>query len=445
MEDVLIMSKKSLERKSLLEGYKYGKLTLKEIGLKLNLSYRQVKRIWKRYKVDNDLGLIHRGRNRTPSNAYNSAFKDKVIRLYRKKYLDFGPTFACEKLSVDDGIRVHPETLRLWLKSEGLWSLKRKRKTHRERRERRSNFGDLLQIDGSIHDWFGENEKHCLLNIVDDATGVSFALLDKGETTEILLRTFKRWVEMYGIPKSVYVDLKSVYVSPKRMKEKYDDDLLIKEGFSVFEEVCKRLNIEIIKAYSAQAKGRVERKHRVFQDRFVKDLKLYGIKTCEEANNYLEEKFLNYINNKFAQAPEKSDSHRSPKLYGDLDQIFCWKYRRKVKNDWSIQFKREYYQIKKNNLVNPQQIITIKKHLDGTMRFWFEESELSYSKLKTKPEPPSRSKVYYESKGGVDVIERSKLSRINKTKSPWSQFNPKWLKNKSIKKKELEAVKSDLR
>lgn len=125
------------------------------------------------------------------------------------------------------------------------------------------------------------------------STGISFALIDSGETTRILLICLKKWIEKYGIPKSVYVDLKSVYVSPKRLKEKYDDDLLVKEGYSYFEQACRKLGIEIIKAYSPQAKGRVERKHGVYQDRLVKDLKLYGIKTIEAANNYLEDKFLN--------------------------------------------------------------------------------------------------------------------------------------------------------
>lgn len=145
--------------------------------------------------------------------------------------------------------------LRLWLKAKGLWSKKRKRVFHRERR---ACFGELLQIDGSIHQWFGTEQYDCLLNMVDDATGVTFALLDIGETTQILLTCLKRWIEHYGIPKAVYVDLKSVYVGTKKLKEKYDDDLVNPDGFSVFEQVCRNLGIQIIRAYSAQAKGRVE-------------------------------------------------------------------------------------------------------------------------------------------------------------------------------------------
>jgi|SRR5579883_117293 len=431
MEDRLIMSKRELERKTLLESYVCGKLTLSEVARCLDISYRQAKRIWGRYKKEKDKGLVHRSRGKVPVNAYSSAFKEQVLSRYEARYYEFGPTFAAEKLLEDDRIAVHPETLRLWLKEAGLWSRKRKRTVYRECRERRPCFGELLQIDGSIHRWFVEEESHyCLLNIVDDATGICLAGLDKGETTYILLTVFKKWLQLYGIPKAVYVDLKNVYVSSKQLKEKYDDDLLIQEGFSVFEQVCKKLGIQIIRAYSPQAKGRVERKHSIFQDRLVKDLKLYGIKNLQEANAYLE-KFLVKINNKFAKSKEEvPDAHRDTGGYGELDQIICWQYKRQLRNDWTIQFKREYYQIQKGyeQLLKPEDFIIIKRYLDGTMRFWYEESELAYEKLKKKPEPPSKSKRYYKLKGKADPVIFSKNAKKNKHRTPWSLYNPSWLR-----------------
>jgi hypothetical protein len=266
---------------------------------------------------------------------------------------------------------------------------------------------------------------------VDDATGICLARLDKGETTQVLLSTLKQWIKTYGVPKAVYVDLKSVYVGLAKLKEKYDDDLLVQEGFSVFEQVCRELNIQIIRAYSAQAKGRVERKHAVFQDRFVKELKLYGIKSLDEANNHLTQ-FLIKINNKFAKSKDEvPDVHRDKKLYGDLDQILCWRYKRQLRNDWTIQFKREYYQLKKSKIIalQPEKFITIKCYLDGAMRFWFEDTELHYYKLNFKPEPPSKSKRYYKLKGPADPNLQSKNARKNKAKTPWSQFNPNWIKS----------------
>jgi hypothetical protein len=425
------MSKKELQRKTLLDCYRCGKLTLCEVADRADISYRQAKRLWRRYQESQDKGLIHRNRGKKPLNAYAEDFKQGILSVYQTKYFEFGPTYAAEKLLEDDHIAIHPETLRLWLKKAGLWDRKRKRIVYRERRERRACFGELLQIDGSIHQWFsGINEHYCLLNMVDDATGICHAALAKGETTHVLLTTFMQWIKTYGIPKAVYVDLKSVYVSPKMLKEKYDDDLLIKEGFSIFEQVCKKLNIQIIRAYSPQAKGRVERKHGVFQDRLVKDLKLYKIQTLEEANAYLE-KFLVKINNKFAK-PKGSvpDAHRDPSPYGDLDQILCWHYRRQLRHDWCIQFEREYYQIKKGyeDILKPEDFIVIKRHLDGQMCFWHGDTQLQFEKLQRKPLLYSDSKDYRTRKGPEDRLKRQKRLKKASLKSPW-RLNPNWLKS----------------
>jgi transposase len=398
MEDRLIMSKNELERKTLLEGFKNGKLTLNECAERLKISYRQMKRVLKKYREESDQGLCHKNRGRKPSNIAKPELKAEILDLYRRKYVGFGPTFAAEKMLEDDEKKVNAETLRLWLKAEGLWVRKRKHVVYRERRERRPRFGDLVQIDGSIHDWFSNDEHHCLLNMVDDATGITFALLDTGETTKILLTCLNAWIEKYGIPKAVYVDLKSVYVAPTRLKYRYDDDLITKEGFSVFEQVCKRLGIDIIKAYSAQAKGRVERKHAVFQDRLVKEIKLYKMTTLEEANKHLLAKFLPKINQKFYYLPKENvDAHRDPKPYGDLNEIVCWTYKRKLKNNWSVQLNRRYYQIKQPNVsihLKPGDLLTLKKHLNDSMSCWYNDNRIDFYVLETKPAPFSHQEEY---------------------------------------------------
>ncbi len=317
-------------------------------------SYRQTKRMWRRYKMEGDAGLVHKARGNHSNRSFGLEFKTTVLNLYKEKYNGFGATFAIEKLSEEDNYTLSNETLRQWLKSENLWIPLRKRKSYRQYCERRACFGELLQIDGSIHRWFGPGTEYdCLLNIVDDATGKTFALLDEGETTLILLKALKHWVELYGIPAAVYVDLKNVYVSPSGLKSNTDEEENKKQdSWSVFEQVCRRLNIKIIKAYSAQAKGRLERKHGIFQDRFVKELQLKNIKTIEEANVYLERSFLDNINKKFSIVLRDSkDCHRDDKQYGDLEQIFCWEYKRTVKNDWTLQFKNKHYQIGKTQPV----------------------------------------------------------------------------------------------
>jgi hypothetical protein len=309
-------------------------LTVSEAAERLFISQRQMRRILRRYEAEGDPGLIHRHRGKTSNHACDFNFKKLVLGLYQTKYKGFGSTLAAEKITEEDKHPLSSETLRLWLKSEGLWGERRKRSSYRQQRKRREHFGDLLQLDGSFHPWFGEDyPTACLMNLVDDATGIIMALFDKEETTEAAMRLVQQWIERYGVPKSIYVDLKTVYVSPKTFKHN-DLENGLTAAFTHFSKACAKLGIKIIKAYSPQAKGRVERKHAVFQDRFVKELQLKNIKDIPGANELLKNDFLHQINKKFAKVPaSEENAHRDVKLFGDLKQIFCWEYMRQVQND----------------------------------------------------------------------------------------------------------------
>jgi transposase len=425
MGDWLIMSKKERQRKVLLEGVKSGHITLSEAAKRMKVSYRQCKRIWKRYREEEDAGLVNRSRGQRSSHAYPEDFKEHVLALYQERYSGFGCCFTAEKLEEYEGIKLHPETLRLWLKAAGLWKGKWKLNPHRKRRPRRERFGEMLQIDGSDHQWFGDDRRSCLLDMVDDATGITLAKMDTGETTQVLLETLKIWVERYGIPKSVYVDLKNVYLSPKGRKWS-QDNLEVRSHFSVFERVCERLNIEIIEAYSPQAKGRVERKHQVFQDRFLKELKLHSIKSLTEANQFLSERFLKEINDKFAVAAgSEENAHRNAKDYGDLNQVFCWEYERYVKNDWTFQFKKQHYQIERGQGVRNRQKVLVRQHLDGTVSVWHQEKRLAIERLEDRPE----CRVVTKTETRKADSEQCPAQRAQKKlKSPWHQYNPDWLK-----------------
>lgn len=416
----LVMSKKERKRKVILEDVKKGLISLKDAALRMEVSYRQAKRIMKRYRQQDDLGLVHASRGKESGRAYPAEFKNRVLKIYQEKYFDFGPIFATEKLLEEEKITISDETLRLWLLNANLWCHHRRRKSYRQRRERRKNFGELLQIDGSIHAWFGKEYPHCcLLNIVDDATGTTMAQMDEGETCYVLLSTLKRWIEKHGVPKSVYVDLKSLYVSPRRL---VDSDVEI--TMNVFERVCRLLDIEIIKAYSPQAKGRVERSHGVYQDRFVKELRLRNITTIEKANEFLQTDYLDKINTKFAH-PAAGNAHCSARAYGDLEQIFCWEYTRQIYNDFTLRFENNFFQIEKQAAVHLhiKQQVFVRIHLNGSTSIWAGENKLSYKKI-DKP-----VKLPYQRKG-INSSLCSEIARINKHKTPWSQFNPGWLKEK---------------
>jgi len=431
-EDILLMNGKERQRKSIIDGVQNRHFTLLEAAERLLVSQRQMRRILRRYEAEGDKGLIHRHRGKRSNHACNFNFKKTILGLYQTKYRGFGPTLAAEKITEEDKQPISPETLRLWLKSEGLWDEKRKRSSYRKQRKRREQFGDLLQLDGSFHHWFGEDyPTACLMNLVDDATGTTMALFDKEETTEAAMRVLQQWIERYGVPKSIYVDLKTVYVSPKTFKHN-DLEEGITAAFTHFSKACAKLGIKIIKAYSPQAKGRVERKHAVFQDRFVKELQLRNIKDIPGANALLKTYFLNHINKKFSKMPaNEKNAHRDAKLFGDLKQIFCWEYTRQVQNDWTIRFDNKCYQIQKNTLLKlkAKQTITVRQHLNCSLSLWFNSNKLAYVETDFKP-ATARLKT------GYDSVAQSKNSKRNRHKSPWSQFNPRWLKQKTMVNKE---------
>ena len=425
MGDRLMMSKEELQRKSIFDLVRLGQVTQKEASKRLYLSYRQTKRCYQRYMKEGAEGLVHRSRGKASFRAYPNAMKQSALSLYEEKYWDFGPTLATEKLLEEDNLRLHAETLRLWLKEAGLWQPKRQRKAYRTRRTRRLWFGELLQLDGSIHAWLpGVMTKQCLMNMVDDATGKTLALLDTGETTDAAFRLLRWWIKLHGIPLAIYVDLKSLYIAPKSLRPSEEEELVEPEWLTHFSKACKVLGIEVIKAYSPQAKGRVERNHGVYQDRFVKELRLRNIQTIADANKRLQGGFIDNLNKKFMKSPASSEEAHVPLIEGqNLDDILCWEYTRTVYNDWIIRFENQLLQLQKTTTiqVRPKQKITLKKHLNGKITLWNKGQKIPYCFI-ARQTPAEKVKL------GQDSVKLSQNARKNKSKTPWSQFKPGWLK-----------------
>ena len=396
----LTMSKKERRKKVVMENVKSGIYSLKEGARQMGVSYRQAIRIKSRYEAQGDQGLVHSRRGQ-PGGGLAKVVKAGVLKAYAEQYEGFGPTLANEKLS-KLGYQLSRETLRQWLIEAGMWQGRQRKYKHRNRRERRERFGDLLQIDGSHHQWFSEERYTCLLNAVDDATSTSYAIMREEETTEGVLSLLKGWIERYGIPKAVYVDLKSVYVGPKHL--------------SVFETVCKRLGIEVIKAYSAQAKGRVERSHGVYQDRLVKEIKLQGLKDIEQVNKLLSEGFVDELNERFAKAPAKAETgHVRVQAGDDLDEWICWENQRVVQNDRTISYEGRCYQIKSQG-IRAGKRITVKRHLDGRITMRDQHTPISFEVLAQRPKQREIKKVLQEAKAGKPAEDH-----------PWRAFHPGWL------------------
>jgi transposase len=342
------MSKRELSRVEILARVKSGQLRLVDAGLLMGVSYRQAKRLWKRYREEGAAGLKHRSAGRRSNRAYGEELRGRILGLVREKYGGavgerFGPTLAAEHLRSEDGEEVDAETLRRWMLEAGLWSRERRRKRHRRRRERKEHFGELVQMDGSFHAWLeGRGPGGCLMDLVDDATNRTLARLGEEETIWAAAGALRAWVERYGVPQALYVDWKNLYQRPATAQERLRGE----EPVTQFGRMCGKLGIELIGASSPQAKGRVERIHGTHQDRLVKKLRRKGITPHAEANRYLEAEYLVEHNERFGRAALKGeDYHRRSPRAAALDKIFRLERERVISEDWVVRYENRFFQL----------------------------------------------------------------------------------------------------
>ena len=380
------MSSKERVRLEAMSRVKRGELTVVESAEWMSVSLRQARRVWKRFKAKGDGGLIHQLRGRVSNHRLCEELRDQIVRRHQERYRDFGPTLACEKLALE-GLVVSPDTLTGILKERRLYQPMRRRSRHRKRRERRKNFGAMIQMDGSHHDWFeGRNQDgqwSVLMVMVDDATGRTYARFYPGETTEAAFDVFGRWVKGHGIPRSVYVDRHGIYRDQEHPEKP-----------TQFGRAMKELNVELIQARSPQGKGRVERKHRVFQDRLVKELRLRGISDREQANVLLEKTLLPELNRRFAvKAEREADVHREASE--GIEEILCVREERVVGQDWCVRWKNRWLQIEvqaeAKGLAGRK--VTVKQLGDGTLRIERGGQPLKCKELAGRPTPVVKAKI----------------------------------------------------
>ena len=316
------------------------RLMQREAAERLGLSVRQVKRLLARYREGGPAGLVSGHRDKVSNNAMAAAVRRAAMELVRERYADFGPTFACEKLVEVHGHRLSVETLRKWMIAAGLWRAKARREVRvHQRRPRRACVGDLVQIDGSPHEWFEGRGPACTLIVyVDDATTRLLATgFFAGETTEAYMETTRAHLAAHGRPVAYYSDRCGVFRVNKKDREAEPTQ---------FTRALKTLDIEAIHAHSPQAKGRVERANRTLQDRLVKEMRLRGIDGMEAGNAYLGE-FMADFNRRFAVAPRNpQDAHREV-LHdaAELDLIFREHHGRKLTKNLTIRFECREYQV----------------------------------------------------------------------------------------------------
>ena len=333
------LSSRELDRVEVMGRVGSGDLKLIDAAKLLAVSYRQVKRLWRRYLRAGRQGLKHGNAGRPSNRSKPLKLRRRVLDLVRKKYSGsaekrFGPTLAAEHLAEEDGIVVDHDTLRLWMLAEGLWSRRRKHKKHCQRREPKAHFGELVQLDGSFHDWLEQRgPRGCLMDMVDDATNQTLARMGKEETIWAAAQVVQSWIGQYGVPRALYTDWKNVYKRKATPAEQLRGEVPLTQ----FGRMCQKLGIRIIAASSPQAKGRVERRHGVHQDRLIKKMRRKRIASYEAANAYLEQEYLPDHNRRFSRpAAKPEDYHGRKPTQRELREIFRLETERSISNDWVV-------------------------------------------------------------------------------------------------------------
>jgi len=377
-----------------------GDITNKEASDRLGLKIRQIQRLKNAYKEDGEKGIIH-GLKGRPAHNSTSEEKLKEVKIFFKnnKHKDFGPTFAQEKLE-KIGVNLNKETLRTIMTDSKLWKPKKRRgpQIHREWRERMSTRGELVQFDGCYHDWFENGEEHCLLAAIDDATSdIAKAVFDDNEGVCAVFRFWWSYIITYGRPVAIYLDKFSTY------KINHKNAVDNPEFITQFQRAMKELDVRVICANSPEAKGRIERLFNTLQDRMVKEMRLVDIKTRDTANQFICEKYIPDHNQRFSVvARNESDAHRplTDELRNTLDSIFSIQSKRKIRNDYTIQFKNEWFQLEQvqDTTVYKRDEVTIEERLDGTIKVRMKDVYLKYKKLPERPKKVSVPVVAITSK-----------------------------------------------
>jgi transposase len=420
------MSKRELGRVEVLARVRSKQLRVVDAGRLLGVSYRQAKRLWKRYREEGAGGLKHRSAGRTSNRACEEKFREKVLGRVREKYGGavgerFGPTLAAEHLASEDGLQVSVGTLRRWMLTEGLWSRERKRRRHHLRRERKEHFGEMVQMDGSFHAWLEERgPRGCLIDLVDDATSTTWAQLGEQETIWAVVDALRVWIERYGVPLSVYVDWKNLYKRAATVKEQLRGE----EPVTQFGRMCAKLGIEVIAASSPQAKGRVERQHGTHQDRLVKKLRRKQIASHEAANVYLERDYLPEHNRRFARAAAKAeDYHRRAPRAAELDRIFSLENERTISNDEVVRYQNRWFQLvpQSRPSASAQNKVLVCEGRHGNIAIEYRGRALRWQEI-SAPAKPSVA----EAKPAVERTSKPKLPQVQRkwvppSNHPWRE------------------------
>lgn len=420
----IVMSKREINQVEIFEKLKRREIKQGKAGNILGLSIRQIQRKLKKYKLDGAKSLIHKSRGKVSNNKISQEKLDKAIILIRDNYWDFGPTLAHEKLVENHDFHISLSSVRQEMIRTGIWKARKRRKAHvHQLRERRACFGELIQLDGSPHDWFEGRDSKCNLNVIaDDATNTFSIKFSKTETTQDYFKLLEEYIQKHGLPRAIYADKHSIFRvnTPSNLDLRKPSKANKYEGLTQFGRACRQLGIELIFASTAQAKGRVERVNKTLQDRLVKEMRLENISSIKDANDFVP-KYMRKFNKKFSKPPKsKVDMHRKLNKDTDLSNILCIKDTRTVSKNLTFQFNNTIFQIKtkRSAFTLRKTQVTILQRYDGSIKILdYRNKKLKHETIKLLPSIKTTTAKQLNSK--LDDILISEARRNYKKRNPW--------------------------
>lgn len=398
MEQLLPMSVKTLNKLDIIRRVERRELSQVDAAKMLKVTDRTIRNYLLRLEEEGPGFLQHGLKGHVSNNRIPLKVEERIGVLLKQKYEDFGSTFASEKLREIHGLDYDPKTIARIQKSLGLYTVSRRpaQTTYRSYRVRRATFGELIQFDGSYHDWLegrGGMKELCLLLSVDDATGrIVHAWFAPHEGVLPVMGFWLQYARLHGLPKSIYLDRFSTYSMNVKLAAQNPDTL------TQFERAAKDTGIEVVHAHSSQAKGRVENKFGTLQDRLVKELRLAGIQSAQEANHFLVDVFIPAYNRQFGQPSRLTgDLHRKPskvELEDVLPFIFCRKDTRVIQNDFTISYEAFWYQLLPTPrlAMRPKDVVDVHKHPDESLSLLVRGRPANFLPLTEKPKRRVRAK-----------------------------------------------------
>jgi hypothetical protein len=414
------LNPKEQEKASILQSAIKGKITNAHAAKKLRLSIRQVQRVKAEIRRGGVNRVIHKLKGKPSNHAFPENEKTKAIEIINNKYADFKPGFATEKLQEIHDMTMTSQTIRVWMAEAGIWKTRKQKKTgkYRSWRPRKECFGEMEQFDGSYHLWFenrfidklGTSIETCLLAGIDDATGkITKAVFAANEGATAVFTFWKEYVEKTGKPLNIYLDKFSTY------KINHKSAVDNKELMTQFGRAMMDLAITLIPADSPQAKGRIERLFQTLQDRLIKEMRLANINNPKDGNKFLEEVFIPKFNDKFSVTPAKEDDIHKSLTDTDkvnINRIFSVQSERVINNDFTIQFKNNWYQLAEiqTTTVRAREKVLVEEWLDGTIHFSLREKYLNYVELLERPKKVKKPPL---------ILTRHRLNWKPPINHPW--------------------------